>query len=171
MKTIHSAAFALGALLLAASCGCTSAPTIARGQNPILDSAVTPAGHGGPAVYGSHGSHPAPLEAMGDYSHYTDVSRYEVDANGQVVPYRPLGHMSTSFTGHGQSCPICQGHSSPGQSCPACQNQSNDYPRHHFSYSYIRPKNLQYPPPAVPGGAVVYPYYTHKSPSDFFRAD
>ena len=30
-------------------------------------------------------------------------------------------------------------------------------------------KHGVYPPPQVPGGAVMYPYYTLKGPSDFFR--
>ena len=90
-------------------------------------------------------------------------------------------------------CPQCQGHPAAGQPCPFCQNSVSGssghtfpdpthglatgaynhirgpYPKHHFSYSYQRPSNLQYPPPQVPGGVVVYPYYTLKGPSDFFR--
>lgn len=188
MKTIHSGGFALTALLLAASCGCSSAQTITRGQNPISDSAVTPAGHG---------IHPAPHEAMVDHYRYTDVSRYEVNENGQIVSYDPHQQMHAAATTLAQNCPTCrpnpacphcQGHPPHGQTCPMCQNShasghfsgtsnhisgtfDHNYPRHHFTYDYIRPKNLLYPPPQVPGGAVVYPYYTHKGPSDFFRAE
>jgi hypothetical protein len=91
-------------------------------------------------------------------------------------------------------CPHCQGHPSAGQTCPFCQSSVSDpgagglhdpnglfgrgvqhlrqpYPQHHFTYSYKRPNNLVYPPPQVPGGAIVYPYYTLKGPSDFFRDD
>ena len=83
-------------------------------------------------------------------------------------------------------CPHCKGHPS-GAACPFCQNSTGagghlhgafggaynhlrgPYPKHHFTYAYKRPHNLQYPPPQVPGGVVVYPYYTLKGPSDFFR--
>jgi hypothetical protein len=85
-------------------------------------------------------------------------------------------------------CPHCQGHPANGQACPFCQNSSSGfvdpshglisgaynhmrgpYPKHHMTYSYQRPSNLSYPPPQVPGGVIVYPYYTLKGPSDFFR--
>ncbi|WP_417851471.1 hypothetical protein [Thalassoglobus sp.] len=45
----------------------------------------------------------------------------------------------------------------------------NCYPRHNYTYGYQRPKHLVYPQQNATGGAVVYPYYTHKGPSDFFR--
>lgn len=89
-------------------------------------------------------------------------------------------------------CPHCQGHPAAGSACPFCQSSvsgagglhdphglighgmqhlKGPYPKHSFSYSYCQPNNLSYPPPQVPGGAVVYPYYTLKGPSDFFRDD
>jgi hypothetical protein len=198
MKTIQSAGFALAGLLLAASSGCSSAP-IARGQDPINDPAVTPAGHDGTPSYGSYGYQPAPLDAMADHFRFPDeISQYEVDENGQIVPYPSADHLSheqmlTGWSHHSHDgplcppnprCPRCQGHPPTGQPCPVCQHATDpgptqdagdsdhiwdDYPNHHFTYAYMRPKNLQYPPPEVPGGAVAYPYYTHKGPSDFFR--
>lgn len=54
--------------------------------------------------------------------------------------------------------------------CPFC---GADYvhcaPHHYHSFSYRMPRNLTYPSSSAIGGAVVYPYYTHKGPSDFFR--
>lgn len=53
-----------------------------------------------------------------------------------------------------------------------CQNYGSDlscYPRHNYTYGYQRPRHLVYPQQNSVGGAVVYPYYTHKGPSDFFR--
>lgn len=53
-----------------------------------------------------------------------------------------------------------------------CQDYSCDlniYPRHNYTYGYQRPRHLVYPQRQATGGAVVYPYYTHKGPSDFFR--
>jgi hypothetical protein len=57
---------------------------------------------------------------------------------------------------------------------PHAGNDLNWYPTHGYSYSYQRPNDLVYPQPvgnsgAGLGGAVVYPYYTHRGPSDFFR--
>lgn len=197
MKTIHSAALLLSATLLAASCGCSAAPTITRGQDPVTDAAVTPAGHDS-AAYGGHGYQPSPIEVMMDHHQYTDYSQYEVDENGQIVTYDPHAQVTNAVPNcptcnpapacpPNPGCPTCHGHPPHGQACPQCQsghghNHSlhglhgdpldvlhQDYPQHHFTYGYIRPKNLQYPPPQVPGGAIVYPYYTHKGPSDFFR--
>ncbi len=39
---------------------------------------------------------------------------------------------------------------------------------HYHTYSYKQPCKPVYPQPNQPGGAVTYPYYTHKGPSDFF---
>lgn len=39
---------------------------------------------------------------------------------------------------------------------------------HHHTYDVKRIQNSVYPQQGQPGGAVVYPYYTHKGPSDFF---
>jgi hypothetical protein len=41
-------------------------------------------------------------------------------------------------------------------------------PTHNHWHSYDVPSNLSYPPSTVPGGVVVYPYYTVKGPDDFF---
>jgi len=120
-----------------------------------------------------------------------------VDENGQIISYDPHTRMAAPVPNcptcppANPACPHCQGHPPHGQTCPQCQNGhgqhghglhghglwnggnfdhlNQDYPQHHFTYGYNRPKNMLYPPPEVPGGAVTYPYYTHKGPSDFFR--
>lgn len=56
-----------------------------------------------------------------------------------------------------------------GQYCRGYGEDLNCYPRHNYTYGYQRPRHLVYPQPQATGGAVVYPYYTHKGPSDFFR--
>lgn len=66
-----------------------------------------------------------------------------------------------------------------GAYCPStyygggyCRGWGSDvgcYPRHNYTYSYKRPSHLVYPQQNAVGGAVVYPYYTHKGPSDFFQ--
>ena len=75
-------------------------------------------------------------------------------------------------------CPsaACPSGLCPSGQCPSglCQHQGpygnplDWYPRHGFSYSYERPNDLSYPAADSVGGSVVYPYYTHKGPSDFF---
>jgi hypothetical protein len=95
------------------------------------------------------------------------------------------------------ACPYCKGCPPDGTSCPICKGDcrfdslfggsqgghthdgllghgkllagDHQYPQHRYNYSYHRPRNLAYPPPNLPGGAVIYPYYTHKGPSCFFR--
>lgn len=64
-------------------------------------------------------------------------------------------------------CP--SGYCPGGHGAIGAGNQFNWYPKHGFSYAYERPNDLVYPPAGGIGGAVVYPYYTHKGPSDFFR--
>jgi hypothetical protein len=105
----------------------------------------------------------------------------EIDPN--AVPDRTVdgvpvydGYMASGKLGpcpHG--CP-------PGTLCPhgyndfwpgGCPQTGADYvrwmPTHHHTYAYERPRDLVYPSPTSVGGAVVYPYYTFKGPSDFFR--
>lgn len=178
---ISRATLSLCAVLACVASGCAGSPMITRGQEP----GVTQAGYG---------TQPELKQAIPDHYRYNEASRYEEGPNGPV-PARPLSHLSGphhqrhAAPSHA-GCPACQG-SPPGPGpCPKCgcpcqdpdggshghfhdmlygQNFLDQYPQHHFTYSYHRPKNLTYPPPQVPGGAVVYPYYTLKGPSCFFR--
>lgn len=87
-------------------------------------------------------------------------------------------HMN-SFAGHkyrgheGYTAPANAyygGYHAGGQYCPQDYCGDNGwYPKHTYTYGYQRPQHLVYPQPNATGGAVVYPYYTHKGPSDFFR--
>ena len=168
MQTRLSLTLALSATLATAVSGCTSAPMVARGQNPGGDSGVTPT---------SYGTQPHLNEAMADHVHGTNISHYNVPMQGLWVS------ASEATCPPSADCPHCKGSPPNGQACPICQVEGDghhhhlfngpglmeDYPEHHFTYAYMRPKNLQYPPPQVPGGIVVYPYYTLKGPSDFFR--
>ncbi len=75
--------------------------------------------------------------------------------------------------GYGAPCPPGHG-PAMGGGCPTGACGAGCGPQHYHSYSYSRPNNLVYPQAEagnVPGGAVVYPYYTHRGPSDFFRKD
>jgi hypothetical protein len=128
---------------------------VARGQSPT---AVQQ------AQFGYHGSvHDATHQHLYGYN----TTHFNVGPDGQA--YQGGGYVAG---GHcpGGACP-------PGGYCPSghCGHCGNGeivcQPHHGRSFSYKVPDDLSYPPPTVPGGAVVYPYYTHKGPSDFFRKE
>lgn len=182
MKTSVCLSLAACGLLAIVSSGCGSASTVARGQEPMSDPFVRPV---------SHGTQPHLWEAVTD--HGTRVDHYEVPMN---APANTHYTANSPYYGPAASCPPsaecphCQGTPAYGTTCPFCQSadphghsglghlhnhvrqhMNGQYPQHHFTYGYKRPTNLVYPPPQVPGGAVMYPYYTLKGPSDFFRAE
>ncbi|MGE0379146.1 MAG: hypothetical protein AB7I48_26515 [Planctomycetaceae bacterium] len=146
MKT-HIAA--CSAALLFAACGCTSPQSVTRSQSPHQGPVnVIPAGFGNLAAI----QHPA-QDAHAYSSSYHSTSGYPGYDQYMSCPSGPCGP-----DGCGTACGCGNG---CGQGC------------HHnyHSYAYTRPHDLVYPPPQSPGGAIVYPYYTHKGPSDFFRDD
>ncbi|MEW4527581.1 MAG: hypothetical protein ACF8PG_16455 [Maioricimonas sp. JB045] len=161
-------------LLAAAACGCGTAPQVVRGQSPapIADPAVTPASHA------AH--HQAPAVSPSSYNHYGWP--HQAAAN-HLYQQQVSFHSTSGYPGYsGAPCPTgnCPPAGYPGaygagaqcpQGCPPHGCHHKPCPTHYHSYSYSRPRDLVYPPPSVPGGAVVYPYYTHKGPSDFFRAE
>jgi hypothetical protein len=167
MHTHVSLILTVSAAWAVAASGCASSSAIARGQNPAGDSGV---------MQTSYGTQPHLREAVADHIHGTAISHYNVPTQGMWVSD------SEATCPPSADCPHCKGAPPMGQACPICQCEDDahhhhlftrglmeDYPEHHYTYAYKRPKNLQYPPPQVPGGIVVYPYYTLKGPSDFFR--
>jgi len=172
----------LAACLMASlgAAGCTSTAPIIRGQNPDL---VPNAG-----VTQTHGHRPvkAAIDEVTDcyHEHHNTTTTFH---NGNVGQYAPARIGGAGHLGHGgcpQSCPPGYGNCPPGYQCPPqqcrgncpqgacrCGNDLNWYPKHGYSYSYKRPNDLVYPQQGAVGGAVVYPYYTHKGPSDFFRKE
>jgi len=132
------------------ACGCGSTGLVTRGQD-----AHAPA----PGQFQTYRS---PVGAVQDHLHGQQTSYY-TDGNGAMDHLHQMG-AGGSYEGN---CP----QDGYGGSCPndggmGCQ------PRHHRTYSYSAPRDLTYPAqsgPGAVGGAVVYPYYTHKGPSDFFR--
>ncbi|REJ93329.1 MAG: hypothetical protein DWQ34_05660 [Planctomycetota bacterium] len=181
---VHITMVAAGCLA-ATMTGCGTAPTVFRAQEPAPEPLVEQT---------AFGTQPKPAEAIHDHYKYNEVLHYG-NANGETaaeIRARNAAAKShyTSHSHHAAACPACEdcphckGCPPQGQSCPFCQQglggdhdhdsghrTLNKYPDHHFTYSYHRPKNLLYPPPQVPGGAVVWPYYTLKGPSDFFRTE
>ena len=99
-------------------------------------------------------------------------------SDAHVFPTQASYHSTTGFPGYGgfSGCPQgnCQvGHygGCPNGHCGHGCGCGHQCPHHRFSWSYERPQNLKYPDAGAVGGAVVYPYYTHKGPSDFFLDD
>jgi hypothetical protein len=183
--------------LLAIAAGCGTAPTVTRGQEPLSDPFVRPVSYGTqPQLWEAaadahntridHYEMPA-NQPPGSMPYVTDASTGPYYGPASFCPAQNNGN--GSYCPPSAECPHCQGCPAPGTTCPFCQCQDpshshshlnglhdhlhqhfqQQYPQHHFTYSYHRPNNLVYPPPQVPGGAVVYPYYTLKGPSDFFR--
>lgn len=139
---------ACSAALLFAACGCTSPQSVARSQSPHPGQpGVTPAGFENLATtqYPLHDAH----AYSSSYHSTSGFPGYDASMN---CPSGPCGYGGGCGVGCGHGC---------GHGCP----------HHYHSYAYTRPHNLVYPPPQSPAGAVVYPYYTHKGPSDFFRDD
>jgi hypothetical protein len=160
-------AFAFAALLLTiAQVGCSSMAPVTRGQSPAgADPQVQTAshhhgGHAGDTQHTSVNLH----EAIYDHHHATEISYYPAPGGG-YGPGCPPGACPPYGCPNG-NCPIGYHDSYVMGPCgPACG------PQHHMTYSYSRPSDLRYPDQSTTGGAIVYPYYTLKGPSCFFRDD
>lgn len=182
--------------LAAVISGCTTPSAISRAQSPetaapVYNTGETVVYYGDSYGFPSAGDVRAQrqdarfvsqgiLAPMG--SPYRDMStRYRTLPNQPGCPTGqcptgqcPTGQCPSGQCGH-RSCP--HGYQVNGTDfwpggCPLCQA---DYiawqPHHRHSFSYHVPRNMTWPQQNAVGGAVVYPYYTHKGPSDFFRDD
>ncbi|RLS53963.1 MAG: hypothetical protein DWH91_13055 [Planctomycetota bacterium] len=130
---------AIGLAISASGCGATGA-AVTRGQNP-----------NGPAIGMQPDHRVRPVAAIQDHVQGSHTSYYS-DRQAPACPPQ------------GGTCP----HGIHG-GCRSCGTANDWYPKHHFSYSYSVPNDLKYPSPNAVGGAIAYPYYTFKGPSDFFR--
>ncbi len=163
MKT-HAMALA-AALLTVAHVGCSSVAPVTRGQSP--------GGPGSPVQTVSHDHH-----SSADHQQFDAMSPQELhdQFHGQEISYYPAPGGGQGYGGQGYGCPP---YGCPGGACPIGYHDAYTMgpcgpacgPRHHMTHSYSRPTDLRYPDQSTTGGAVVYPYYTHKGPSDFFRDD
>jgi hypothetical protein len=114
-------------------------------------------------------------------SPYRDTSlRYRTLDGGTGAPCRTVDGVQVYDgtgcpTGQCGTCPHGYPINGTDFACGGCPFCGADYihcqPHHFHSFSYHVPRNLSWPSPNAIGGAVVYPYYTHKGPSDFFRDD
>lgn len=167
-----------GLALAGGACGCQSMGTVSRGQSPAADH-ITPTGVMSEHVVDEMAHHltphtPGVHQAMEDHvQDIADKHAYDVTFYGETT------QVSANGAYGGAGCPqgVCPSGTCPpgacpgGYGCPSCGmgNGLDWYPKHYSSYSYQVPNDLVYPQQNQPGGAIVYPYYTHRGPSDFFR--
>lgn len=145
------------------ACGCGTTGLVTRGQDPHA------------AAPGQFQTQATPTGMIRDHISGTQTTYY-TDGNGVGERIRRASCQNQSCPPGGGSCPPSYGyggscpHGFHG-GCPSCGlGRAPDwYPKHHFSYSYSVPNDLTYPQQNAVGGAIVYPYYTHRGPSDFFR--
>ncbi|WP_437185668.1 hypothetical protein SH668x_002781 [Planctomicrobium sp. SH668] len=167
MKRFSHQMMLVGILAATAMTGCQTfnAPVV-RGQSPSV-----------PASPNTRTLYHTPIRSAADEAqdiyhehhntttyHYNDrLAGGPASSYGQNCPPNAQGggfHTSGAYQGYGENCP-------PGQR--GCRN---GYGHDKFSYAYQVPNDLVYPPSGPTGGlggAVVYPYYTLRGPSDFFR--
>jgi hypothetical protein len=191
MMLTNSRTVVVGLMGLVACCGCQSLSTgsTVRGQSP----AATP----GAEVYTNRHYHQpvgAAVDALQDSyheHHNTDTYYYTAFRDGANGPAGAGGYSGNGLAGNGlsgasyanapceqpNSCPPSYGECPPGYGGHAhgggrgaLFGTSKICPDG-YSYGYQVPNDLRYPQPNAVGGAVVYPYYTHRGPSDFFRQD
>ena len=163
-RAIHG--WALAALLASISTGCQSLGTSTiRGQSPTepqMTAAVAAAESGiTPAGYYHQPIRAGASEVRDHYHehHNTSVTHYQTTGSGEVgAPSCPPGYEQ----GYPANCP-------PGRHGHGGRHGLNLHRHDVHSYDYIVPNDLVYPQPNAVGGAVIYPYYTHRGPSDFFR--
>jgi len=168
MKTRYALSISCCALAATALTGCGTTGTVARGQSEAIQ----------PAGFQAHDPYAPGPYAQAAHDHIYDQHTSYYNNGGPGGPGCPPGG-----AGQGQCPPGGQGGMN-GQcphGCPPggrCQHgyfghigpDGDWYPTHRYTHSYNAPQNLSYPAQNSPAGAVVYPYYTHKGPSDFFRA-
>jgi len=159
----------LGCGLMIALSGCTNLGTTTRGQSP----------EGGPySQTGFHNKEYGTRVAEGVENHFhpnTTVTHHSATGYPSYPSDRAARRAERWGGGNGPqgNCPegSCPHGNRIGQ-CPTCGNGVTKWaPRHYSSYSYERPNDLSWPAPNAPAGAMQYPYYTFKGPSDFFRDD
>lgn len=154
-RTIYSWAI-LGVALTACGCGSTGVVTRAQSAHAPapgqFQTSRGPVNQARDHLYGQqtsyHTEEQASCPSGGSECRYEDGYETRHGYDG-VCPHGVRG-----------GCPSCG---------PGCGRTADWVPTHHKTYSYSVPKDLSYPEQNAVGGAIVYPYYTHKGPSDFFR--
>ena len=139
----------------------TSAPTVYADQStgPIIGTAPG---------YGERPRHPTKHR---DFRIYNGVNNHNFGYGngyygGHEDYYRPdYPKPNPQYTVGGAGGYGSDGCPCGGSGCSSCKG----LPHHYNTYRYKGyDNNYVYPSPQVPAGLTVYPYYTHKGPSDFF---
>lgn len=154
------------------SVGCSSTGTTIRAQSPD----VAPAYAEGEMLNG---------QIQQTRAHHLQHHRLKQEAAGLMyntyhTPYQQYGHSYTPTAYHSAAPGSRSPYAMWGEyeNCEQCQVENckdpnrcrlfHKKPHHYHTYAYKEPRNLSYPAPGQTGGVVVYPYYTHKGPDDFF---
>jgi len=186
----------VAASLLAVACtGCSSLPTsTVRGQSP--DEAAQFAVHqeegwkaSSSQIQQTGGVQRTDLPMHGEVKGVikNELNEYHVTRHGYKTPVGPGTQAPGGNMGYsGNYDPYANWGSFNQYPCPTgpagfsnppahYQEQGWDHggmrhrgQYHYHTYKYKAPNCLTYPAPNQPAGAVTYPYYTHKGPSDFF---
>jgi hypothetical protein len=150
---------ALALTVAASSVAWSEGRTVIRAQSPAAPTVdVGDASSYGPLIgsapgYGQYAKHskqdfrPLPI-----YNH-----NFGYDGGYWQAPNSHGAGAGHGQYGYGQGNCDCYGQAGP-HGCPT----------HYQTYSHKWPQNLVYPPPVVPAGAIQYPYYTLRGPTDFF---
>ena len=161
-----------GVLMLVASgcsttgCGCAFEDTAVRGQSPDIQHATglisEPESLHIQQVGGHHnGEHLAEVRGtIHNHFHGNNVTWHGDCPTGRCPEYYTPGAYCPTYCPPGHHG-LFRKHHCQGHGCV----------KHYQTYQVQRPNDLRYPMPNQPGGAVTYPYYTHKGPDDFFKKD
>ena len=194
LRTTWKSVVAAG-LLAACSTGCSTLPSsVIRGQSPDHAQQLGYEQEAGWKPTGSeieltaHRRADFPMHGEVKGAVVNNLNQYDVERGGYRVPVgqgSPAPGGNVGYVGgpnpyarwgnfDQQPCPVPY-NAGFGQCPPHHQEQCWDHggfrhagQYHYHTYRYKQPQGLVYPAPNQPAGAVTYPYYTHKGPSDFF---
>ena len=145
---------------------------VIRGQSPTSPApAVTvPVEPAGPLIGSAPGYGEFSKSKHKDYKTFTQFhdNNFGYEGGYYAGPegyYTSRGHKAYTYGAGSGGCPHCQyGNACPPSGCQYCKS----HPKHYTTYEFKWPDNLVYPQYGAPAGAVQYPYYTFRGPTDFF---
>lgn len=136
-----------------------AAPTYAEPMGPIIGSAP---GYG---EFSKHRKQDFKTFPQFHNNHFGYEGGYYAGPEGYYTSHGKKIYTTGQGHGHGDGdCPFCRAGKSGAPGCKQCK----DKPTHYTTYGYKWPQNMVYPQYGAPAGAVQYPYYTFRGPSDFF---
>jgi hypothetical protein len=163
MKRSNHQTVLLGLLAMTVCCGCqTFGEATIRGQSPPPMN--YPSSNARQLYHTPIRSAAAEIQDIAHEHHNTDTY-YFSGAQPAGHHHHVYGDANCPPEGYGY-CPPGYGRCPHGHAHHLCRT---GLCQDKFSYGYQVPNDLVYPPAGAIGGAVVYPYYTLRGPSDFFR--